>query len=355
MAGEMKTWLLLFLLFATVGIAAGCKASSSGTSSPTPIPTQSSRAGVDVVGLGDDFTVGLGTTTCGVPPGIATACNTSPSDPGVGTSVNPQGWAQMFDAYVASTPRWEPSTFVGLGVNFALSGDAPKPEGPGGDLLTNSSQVPQLSGFVRTIRSTNIKTLIVIQSGVNDVLDAFYSDTCTGGGGTLVGGGGATYAAPCTASGTTLAPGGNARNGTLYAAYSTMLATMTTFAGGEPEGVLIVGVPNLGRFPFCITQFGGGSAQCTALTNDAQLANTAIQDAIADAADKQVAFADWYTFLETNPTYYGATYFATDGLHLDNGGNVVLAQQVVEPALLAAVGAGTFNMSKAVAAPGSAR
>ena len=356
MAGEMKTWLLLFLLFASVGIAAGCKAGSSGTTTPTPIPTQSNRAGVDVLALGDDFIVGLGTTTCGVPPGVASSCNTSPSDPGVNASVNPQGWAQMFGGYVASTPRWQPSGFTGLGVNFALTGDAPKPEGPGGDLLTNSSQVPQLAGFVTTIRSTNIKTLIVIQSGINDVLDAFYSATCTGGGGTVVGGGGATYAAPCTASGTTLAPGGNARNGTLYAAYSAILADMTTFAGGEPEGVLVVGVPNLGRFPFCITEFGSSaSAQCTALTTDAQLADTAIQDAIADAADKQIAYVDWYTFLETNPTYYGATYFATDGLHLDNGGNTVLTQQVVQPAFLAAVNAGTLNMSKAVAPPGSAR
>lgn len=355
MAGGMKTWLLLFLLVATVGIAAGCKGASSGTTSPTPIPTQSNRAGVDVVAEGDDFTVGLGTTTCGVPPGVPTACLSSPSNPGVGTSVNPQGWSQMFAAYVARTPRWEPSTSAILGVSFALTGDAPLPEGPGGDLLTNSGQIPQLAGFVTSIRSTNIKTLIVIQSGINDVLDAFYSTTCTTGGGTLVGGGGATYAAPCTASGTTLAPGGNPRSGTLYAAYSAILADVNGFTGGVPEGVLIVGVPNLGKFPFCITQFGAGSPQCTALTTDAQQANTAITDAIADAADKQVAFADWYTFLESNPTYYGATYFASDGFHLDNGGYVVLAEQVIEPALLAASGAGTFNMSAAVGRPAAAR
>lgn len=353
MAGEMRTWLLLFLFLGMVAVGAGCGGNSSASSSPTPIPTQSNRAGVTVLAYGDDFTVGIGTSTCGTalygPP-----CSTSPSNPGIAAASNPQGWSQMLAGYIAATPRWQPSSYVPLGVAGALSGDAPKPEGPGGDLLTNTGQFTELSALATTVRSTNIKMLVVIQAGINDTLDAFYSAQCTGTGGTVVGGGGATYAAPCTASGTTLAPGGNARNGTLYAAYSTMLADLNALAGGAPEATLIVGVPNLGAFPFCIAQFGAGAPQCATLTTDAQNANTAIQDAIADAADKQVAFADWYTFFQTNPSYYSAGYFASDNFHLNNQGYAVLAP-FVEQVVLAAVNSGTFNMSREVAAPPSAR
>src|SRR5581483_8362021 len=159
-APQMRTWLLIFIMLAAVGVAAGCH-SNSASSSPTPIPTQSNRAGVTVLAFGDDFTVGIGTTFCGV--SFSGPCTTTPSAPGVSTSTNPAGWAQMLGGYIKSTPRWQPSAFVSLGVNGALSGDAPKPEASSsGDLLANSGQIPNLKGLVTTVRSTNVKTLVVI-------------------------------------------------------------------------------------------------------------------------------------------------------------------------------------------------
>src|SRR5579884_2991720 len=158
-APQMRTWLLLFLIFAAVGVAAGCRSNSGASSAPTPIPTQSNRAGVTVLAFGDDFTVGLGTAFCGV--STSGPCATTPSLPGVPTSTNPSGWAQQLGGYIRSTPRWQPSAFVGLGVNGALSGDAPKPEATSsGDLLTNPGQILNLKSLVTTVRSTNVKTLV---------------------------------------------------------------------------------------------------------------------------------------------------------------------------------------------------
>ncbi|MGH7659629.1 MAG: hypothetical protein ACRENA_01755 [Vulcanimicrobiaceae bacterium] len=345
----MRTWLFLFLVCATAGVVAGCRNGTSGTSSPTPIPTQSSRAGVDILAFGDDFTVGIGTSSCGAPPSVASGCTTSATAAGVATNINPQGWAQVLAGYIATIPRWQPSGYVGLGVTGALSGDSPGPEnGFSGDVLHNSGQFGSLTTLVKTVRSDNIKTLILIQSGINDTLDAFYTQQCIAGGGTVVGGGGATIATPCIATGTTLAPGGDPRTGTLYAAYSTMLADLNALAGGPPEGTIVVGVPNLGQIPWCVANLT--PSQCAALTTDAQQANSAIQDAIADAADKQVAFADWYTYFNNNPAYYTTAYFASDLFHLNNQGNAVL-EQLVQQTLLNAVQAGTFNMSSAVGSP----
>jgi hypothetical protein len=91
-------------------------------------------------------------------------------------------------------------------------------------------------------------------------------------------------------------------------------------------------------------------AQCAALTTDAQLANAGIQDAIADAADKQVAFADWYTYFNNNPSFYTTAYYSSDLLHLNNQGYSVL-EQLIQTTFLNAVQAGTFNMSSAVGTP----
>lgn len=352
MAPGMRTWLLLFLMCATAGVVAGCRNGSSASSNPTPIPTQSSRAGVDTLAYGDDFIVGIGTSSCGAPPSIASGCDTSPTSPGVATNINPQGWAQTLGGYIASVPRWQPAGYIGIGVTYALTGDAPSPESGAGDVLKNGAQFANLSTLAQQVRANNIKMLVLIQSGINDTLDAFYTQQCIGGGGTVVGGGFPTIAAPCTASGTTLAPGGNPRNSTLYAAYTTMLADLNALAGGPPEGTLIVGVPNLGQFPWCVANLS--PAQCAALTTDAQQANTAIVDAIADAADKQVAFADWYAYFNSNPAYYTTAYFSSDLFHLDNQGYAVL-EQLVQQTLLNAVSAGTFNMSSAIGAPQAAR
>lgn len=352
MGPGMRTWLLLFLICATAGVVAGCRNGSTASSNPTPIPTQSSRAGVDVLAFGDDFIVGIGTSSCGAPPSIASGCSTLPTSPGVATNINPQGWAQTLAGYIASNPRWQPFGYVGLGVTGALTGDAPSPESSAGDVLKNGAQFANLSTLAQQVRANNIKMLVLIQSGINDTLDAFYTQQCIGGGGTVVGGGGATIASPCTASGTTLAPGGNPRSSTLYAAYTTMLANLNALAGGPPEATLIVGVPNLGQFPWCVANLTAG--QCASLTTDAQQANTAIQDAIADAADKQVAFADWYTYFNSNPSYYTTAYYASDLLHLSNQGNAVL-EQLVQQTMLNAIAAGTFNMSSAVGMPQAAR
>jgi lysophospholipase L1-like esterase len=321
MAGVMRTWLVLFSLIAAVGVVAGCKGSSSGTSGPTPIPTSSIRAGLTVLAFGDDFTVGIGTQFCGT--SFSGPCTTSPAAPGATQAVNPSGWPQRLAGYLGTFPRWQPFAFVGLGVNGALTGDAPLKEGAGGDVLTNSGQFGSLTSLVSVPRSQNIKLLVTIQSGINDVFDAFYTAQCIANGGTPAGGGGATLAAPCTASGTTLADsGGNVRNGTLYKALSTMLADLNAIAGGPPEAALVVGVPDVGKLPYSVANFS--ASQQAVLSADSQLANQAIQDAIADAADKAVGYVDWYGYFAANAQYYTAAYYAPDQLHLDDQGYAVL-------------------------------
>lgn len=316
----MRTWLLLFLIFATVGVAAGCK-SSSGTSGPKPLPTQSARGGADEVAYGDDFTVGIGTSFCGI--SFSSPCSTSPSAAGVSSSVNPTGWAQRFTGSL-SAPRYAPAASIVLGVSGALTGDAPMTEGFGGDILTNAGQFADLKTLTTNIRSNNIRMIVIVQSGINDVFDAYYSALCVSNGGTVTGGGSATQAAPCTASGTQLADGGgNVRNGTLYKAYSTMLTNMNALAGGAPEATLIVGVPDVGALPSSVANFST-SARAT-LTADSQLANQAMQAAIADSAQKNVvAYVDWYDYFASNPQYYTTSYYASDLLHLNDQGYAVL-------------------------------
>lgn len=323
----MRTWLLIFALLATAGIAAGCKGSSPSTG-PTPIPTSSIRSGADEVAYGDDFTVGLGTQYCGL--SLTGPCQTTPADPGVGPTINPTGWSQRF-AGALVLPRWAPSGSIILGVSGALSGDAPEPEGSAGDLLSNADQFADLKTLVTNIRSNNIRMIVLIQSGINDVFDAFYSAQCVANGGTVTGGGGATLSAPCTASGTTLADNsGNVRNGTLYKAFSTMLANLNALVGGSPEATIIVGVPNVGALPYSLVNFS--SAQRATLTTDSQLANTAMQDAIADqiGTNPKVAFSDWYGYFASNPQYYTTTYYASDLLHLNDQGYAALETLVFQ-------------------------
>lgn len=321
----MRNWLVIFALLATAGIAAGCKGSSA-TSGPTPIPTSSIRSGADEVAFGDDFTVGLGTQFCGL--SLSGPCATTPAAPGVTPAINPTGWAQRFGGAL-TLPRWVPSASIVLGVNGALSGDAPQPEGSGGDVLSNSGQFGDLTTLTTNIRSTNIRMIVILQSGINDVFDAFYSALCVSNGGTVTGGGNASLAAPCTASGTTLADsGGNVRNGTLYDAFRSMLANLNNLVGGAPEVTIVVGVPNVGALPYSIVNFS--AAQRATLTTDSQLANQAMQDAIADAADKAVAFADWYGYFAANPQYYTTTYYASDYFHLNDQGYAALETLVFQ-------------------------
>lgn len=321
MPGAMRTWLLLFLIFATVGIAAGCKGSGSSSTSPTPYPTQSARGGSDEVAFGDDFTVGMGTSFCGVSFSSGN-CQTQPTYPGVTTAVNPTGWSQRF-AGALSLPRYAPSGSLILGVSGALSGDAPEPEGYGGDVLGNSSQFADLKVITTNIRANNIRMIVIVQSGINDVFDAYYSALCVGNGGTVSGGGSATQSAPCTASGTTLADSSNnVRNGTLYKAFSTMLTNLNALAGGAPEATLIVGVPDIGKLPYSIANFN--ASQRATLTSDSQLANAAMQAAIADATDKAVTYVDWFDYFASNPQYYTTTYYASDLFHLNDQGYSIL-------------------------------
>ncbi|MGH7714457.1 MAG: GDSL-type esterase/lipase family protein, partial [Vulcanimicrobiaceae bacterium] len=313
----MRTWLLLFLIFASVGIVTGCKSSGTGTTGPSPVPTQSARGGADEVAFGDDFTVGIGTSFCGI--SFSSPCSTSPSGAGVSAAANPTGWAQRFSGSLSS-PRYAPAASIILGVSGALTGDAPNTEGFGGDILTNAGQFADLKTLTTTIRSNNIRMIVIVQSGINDVFDAYYSALCVTNGGAVTGGGNATQSAPCTASGTQLADGGgNVRNGTLYKAYSTMLTNMNALVGGAPEATLIVGVPDVGSLPYSVANFSA-SARST-LTADSQLANQAMQAAIADAAqNKIVAYVDWYNYFASNPQYYTTTYYASDLLHLNDQG-----------------------------------
>lgn len=320
MPGAMRTWLLLFLIFATVGVAAGCKGSGSSSNNPTPFPTQSSRGGGDEVAFGDDFTVGIGTSFCGI--SLSGPCATSPTSAGVTPGINPTGWAQRFSGAL-NLPKYAPSASIILGVSGALSGDAPKPEGFGGDLLSNTAQFGDLTNLTTSIRSNNIRMIVLVQSGINDVFDAYYSALCVSTGGTVTGGGSATQSAPCTASGTTLADSSNnVRNGTLYTAFQSMLANLNKLTGGAPEATLIVGVPDVGSLPYSVANFS--SSQRATLTADSQLANQAMQAAIADATDKAVAYVDWYDFFAANPQYYTTNYYASDLLHLNDQGYAAL-------------------------------
>ena len=315
----MKHALILFVMLAAAGIVSGCKSSSPGTSGPRPIPTSSNRAGLYFLAFGDDFTVGIGTIFCGnVNSG---PCSTTPTQPGVGVATNPTGWAQRLAGFL-TLPRYQPFTYVGLGVYGALSGSAPLPEGSGGDVQANNGQMGSLTTLATTARSANIRLLIIVQSGINDVLDAFYSAQCVANGGKVVGGGNASLSQPCTASNTSLADGsGNVRNSTLYNAFRSMLGNINNIAGSPPEATLIVGVPDVGAIP-AFAQFS--AAQRLTLTADSKLANSAISAALADSPLKTVAFVDWFAYYALNPQYYTAPYFASDLFHLNDQGYAVL-------------------------------
>jgi len=295
----------LMLLAAVAGCGGGSSSSGGG---PQPVPTSSARSGLEYLAFGDDLIVGIGSSSCGVTL-PSTPCPSTPANPGSLQSVAPNGWAQPF-------------IFAGLGVSQALSGGAPLSESAG-DVLNNAGQFPQFTGLASSARSRNIKLFVVFESGINDVLDAFYSDQCRAGGKTPAGGGNATLASPCPASNTSLADsGGNVRNGTFYGAYRSMLANLANLSGGPPEGVLVVGVPDVGRIPF----FAQATAtQRAALTADSQLANTALQDAVGDSGLKSVTFADWFGYNMQNPQNYTNAYYASDFFHLSDLGHRTLA------------------------------
>ncbi|MBV8354215.1 MAG: hypothetical protein JO101_02775 [Candidatus Eremiobacteraeota bacterium] len=322
----MTLRLVLFLSLLAAAVA-GCGGggSGSGTSGVTPIPTSSNRSGLEVLTLGDDLVVGIGTSSCGVTL-PSSACPSNAANPGSLQSVAPNGWSQLFGSSL-NLPRYQPLGFVALGVTGALSGDAPLKEGVTGDLIVNPGQFPALSQLISSARSRNIKLLIVFESGINDVLDAFYSDQCRATGGSPSGGGSASLAAPCTASNTSLADtAGNVRNGSYYHGYLSLLANLVNLAGGPPEGTLIVGVPDVGSIPFFAGQTS--ATQRAALTADSQLANSALRAAIADSGLHNVTFADWFAYNQQNPQNYTSSYYAADFFHLSDLGHRTLASFV---------------------------
>lgn len=321
----------LALLAAVATGAAGCKnTGTSASSGPSPIPTSSFRAGLEYIAFGDDLTVGIGSSYCGA--NLATTpCQTSAAFAGVPVSTNPTGWTQSFAQYL-NLPRYQPFTFVPLGVTGALSGSAPLPEAQG-DVQTNSSQMGSLVTVVSAARAANLQILISLQSGINDVMDKFYSDQCRATGGTPRGGGNATLANPCTASNTVIADaGGNPRGGTLYSAYRSMISNMAGLAGGPPEAILIVGVPDVGQLPAFANYT---AAQRAALSTHSVNANLAIQDAIADSSIAgNIGFVHWYAYLQANPQYYATPYFSADLFHPNDAGYAAL-KALVQQKLLA--------------------
>lgn len=327
----MKRAVLSLALLAAVAIgAAGCKNTVSGASAgPSPIPTSSFRAGLEYLAFGDDQTVGIGSSYCGA--NLATTpCQTSSTFAGVPIGTNPTGWAQVLAQYL-NLPRYQPFTFVPLGVTGALSGSAPLPEAQG-DLQTNSSQMAGVVTLVSAARASNLQVLITVQSGINDVLDKFYSDQCRATGGTPRGGGNASLANPCTASNTVIADAsGNPRGGTLYNAYRSMISNLATLAGGPPEATVIIGVPDVGQLPAFVSFT---AAQRAALSLHSVNANLAIQDAIADSSiSGNIAFVKWYAYLAANPQYYTTPYFSADLFHPSDAGYAVLEAQVQQQLL----------------------
>src|SRR5262249_32259936 len=107
----MKRALLFCTIFAAfVAGAVGCKSQSSGTSGPPPIPTSSFRAGLTYLAFGDDFTVGIGSSYCGVNL-TTTPCTSTAALPGTSSSINPRGWTQLLAGYL-TLPKYQPAAFI---------------------------------------------------------------------------------------------------------------------------------------------------------------------------------------------------------------------------------------------------
>ena len=284
---------------------------------PTPAPP---RSGITMLALGDDGIVAIGSLVCGTG---ATPCPSTTSAPGtpltLGSNTPVNGFAQIFGRSLALSHSSQAFFFAGLGVRAALTGTAPLPEaGSSGDVVANVDQLPSVPGAVSGAVSRNNLSVILVSSGINDVLDAYESASCKSGGGTLTGGGNATFAAPCTASGTTLADaGGNVRAGTLYFAYRAILSAVKAAA---PDAAVVVGVPDVGSFPAYAT---ASSAVRSALSADSQQVNSVLAAALADVAPTNtlsLSLTDSAgTALFGNPANFA------DGFHLNDTGYSQLA------------------------------
>ena len=279
---------------------------------PTPTPPKS---GITLIALGDDAVAAIGSSACGIG---TTPCPTTTSAPGTGLSLSSKivvnGYVQIFARSLALAHSSQTFAFAGLGVRAALTGSAPLAEASAsGDFLNNPDQLPSVPGAISSAVSRTNAVVIVVNGGINDVLDAYESALCRTGGGTVGGGGGATFAAPCTASGTTLADaGGNVRNGSLYTAYRAILAAVKTAA---PDAAVVLGIPDVGSFP---AYAGATAAVRASLTADSQLANAALAAALADVAPPN-------TLSLSLTDAAGTALFSTpanfaDGFHLNDTG-----------------------------------
>ncbi len=288
--------------------------------SPTPAPPKS---GITMLALGDDGIVAIGSSACGTG---ATPCPTTASGPGtaltLASNAPVNGFAQIFGRSLALSHNSQTFLFGGLGVRGALTGSAPLPEASAsGDVVVNLGQLPSVPGAVSGAVSRNNAVVILVSSGINDVLDAYESASCKSGGGTPVGGGGATFAVPCTASGTTLADAaGNVRAGTLYLAYRAILGAVKSAA---PDAAVVMEIPDVGSFP---AYASAASTLRSALTADSLQANAALAAALADVAPANT--------LSVNVTdAAGAALFAnpanfSDGFHLNDTGYSQLAARL---------------------------
>jgi lysophospholipase L1-like esterase len=311
-----------------LGLLVLCAACSAGGRVPAAPPAPA--GGYAIVALGDDFTVGLGTTGCGTQTQSGAPCATSPAQSGAPPTTAAganAGMMQTFAATFAAAHAGRNVAFTALGVNGALTGKlVPAPQAPlSGNLFANPAQLPQLAQTVAAAHARGETVLVLLESGVDDVLDAAYTRLCAG---TVTGDASGTAPptidAPCSASGTTLSDAqGNVRNGILYAEYAALFAAI---AQSGPDALAYVTVWDLARVPAIagnVTLAGvlgpQGGAQ-----NAAGLANAALDAAAAPF--KGAVRLDLYAFLAANPTYLtNAAYFAPDAFHFDDRGYAALA------------------------------
>lgn len=307
--------LLLGLGTCTLAAAiAACGGGGGGTAAPAPAPSPSaSAAGTTFIALGDDATVAIGSSACGILP--TTNCPSSATSAGTPLTVNGaavNGYAQVFAQHLNALHPAQPFFPLILGVTGALAGSVPVASpAPANDLVDNAAQLPVLPGAASSATARGDRLVIGLFAGINDVLDAYYTQQC---GGTLTGTG-ATNAAPCGAHGTTLpASSASPRTGTLYNAYRVVF---TSIKSAAPSATLVVGLPDLTKFPAFAGALSAG--QLATLSSAVQLANAALK-AAADDSTLKYAYVDLYGTGIIQPGFYGATGFAPDGFHFSDSG-----------------------------------
>ncbi|GAC1416714.1 MAG: hypothetical protein NVSMB5_06960 [Candidatus Velthaea sp.] len=310
--------LLLGISALTLAAAvAACGSSAGSQVVPAPAGSPSaSPAGTTFVVLGDDATVAIGTAACGTALPSAT-CPTSATQAGTpltlsGAPVN--GYAQIFAQHLNSLHPAQAFFPVILGVSGALTGSVPVASpSPANDIVENVAQLSTLPGAASSAAARGDRLAIGVFAGINDVVDAFYSQQCTG---TLTGTGG-SIAVPCGAHGTTLPPSTTSpRSGTLYNAYR---AVFTAIRNASPSATLVLSIPDLSKFPAFAGSLSLSSAQLAVLSSDVQLANAALK-AAADDSTLKYAYADIYGAGLIQPALYGAPGFASDGFHFSETG-----------------------------------